>query len=202
NRHALVSVSPRGFPRRIGTWIATWTVADRPLATHRVRAISQRHFQRSLRVADTRFVVQSSKDVVSLVQQLPSLDGVSRAGPCFLVCSREPGMAGLCPFEVRVQSTGPELLPALPEQEILISDGPTMVVPGTLDAAAMNQVSAFELSVKGETLGLLPLSPVPVASFNSEGGFKPPPDFSWSLSAEEELNDRLNRLLDDRARPM
>ena len=29
DRQALVTVMPRGFPRRIGTWVATWTVADR-----------------------------------------------------------------------------------------------------------------------------------------------------------------------------
>lgn len=200
DRHALVSVSPRGFPRRIGAWIATWTVADQPLATHRIRAISQRHFQRSLRIADTRFIVQSAKDVVGLVQQLPSLDGVARVGPCFLVCSREPGMAGLCSFEVRAQATGAQAAAKLPEQEILITDGPTMVAPGTLEATAMNHINAFELLVKGETLGLLPLSPVPVAVFNNEGGFKTPPDFAWSMAAEEELNDRLTRLLEDRAR--
>ncbi len=200
DRHALVSVSPRGFPRRIGAWTATWTVAERPLATHRVRAISQRHFQRSLRIADTRFIVQSTKDKVSLSQQLPSLDGVSRVGPCFLVCSRESGMAGLGAFEVRVQTSGSAAPAGLPEQEVLITDGPTIVAPGTLEAAALNQISAFELLVKGESLGFLSLSPVPVATFNSEGGFKPPPDFSWSIAAEDELNDRLTRLLEDRSR--
>src|SRR5262249_23273972 len=56
NRHALVSVIPRRYPRRLGTWVATWLLGDRALATQRVRGISQRHFQRSLRISDTRFV--------------------------------------------------------------------------------------------------------------------------------------------------
>lgn len=200
DRQALVTVMPRGFPRRIGTWIATWTVADRPLATHRVRSISQRHFQRSLRIADTRFLIQSIKETVSLAQQIPSLDGVERVGPCFLVCSREPGMAGLCQFQVRVQTTGNGPAPQLPEQDVLITDGPTMVLPGTISAADMGQVNAFELTIKGEPLGLLPLSPIPIAGFTNEGGFKPPTDFSWSIAAEEELNDRLTRLLEERGR--
>jgi hypothetical protein len=200
DRQALVTVMPRGFPRRIGTWVATWTVADRPLATHRLRAISQRHFQRSLRITDTRFLVASTKDTVNLAQQLPSFDGVERVGPCFLVSSREPGMAGLCQLQVRAQAAGPNPPPQMPEQEVLITDGPTMVAPGTLSAADMAQVTAFELVLKGEPLGLLPLSPIPIAAFTSEGGFKPPPDFTWSVAAEEELNDRLTRLLEDRSR--
>src|SRR5947209_4254144 len=59
-RQALVTVVPRRYPRRIGTWVATWLLGNRPLpgGTQRVRGISQRHFQRSLRVSDTRFVGQ------------------------------------------------------------------------------------------------------------------------------------------------
>ena len=55
-----------------------------------------------------------------------------------------------------------------------------MVIPGTVNSADMAQVSAFELTIKGEPLGLLPLSPIPIAGFTNEGGFKPPADFeSW-----------------------
>ena len=31
------------------------------------------------------------------------------------------------------------------EEEVLITDGPTMFAPGTLDVADLNQVSGFEL---------------------------------------------------------
>src|ERR1700732_2180833 len=41
-RQAMVAIVPRRIPRRIGTWTATWVLADRPLATQRIRAISQR----------------------------------------------------------------------------------------------------------------------------------------------------------------
>ena len=38
-----------------------------------------------------------------------------------------------------------------------------------LDVADLGQVSAFELRLKNETLGVLSLSPVPVANFTAEG---------------------------------
>jgi hypothetical protein len=44
-------------------------------------------------------------------------------------------------------------------------------------------------------LGVLPLSPVPTATFTAEGGYKPPPEFTWSASAEDELSERLARLM-------
>jgi hypothetical protein len=197
-RQALVTVVPRKFPRRMGTWLATWTLADRPLATLRVRAISQRLFQRSLRIADTRFLVQSAKEGVSVRRQVPSLETGDRVGPCFLVSSREPGMAGLCTVQVRAQVAGAVQQPLLMEQEVLITDGPTPVAPGTLDANDLTQVGGFELRIKDNVLGVLSLSPAPAATFTSEGGFKPPDQFLWSAAAEEELNDRLSKLLDGR----
>jgi hypothetical protein len=87
------------------------------------------------------------------------------------------------------------------EQEVLITDGPTMVAPGTLDAGDLAQVSGFELSLNGkQPLGVLSMCPAPTANFNSEGGFKPPHDFTWSAAAEEEMNERLNRLLENRGK--
>ena len=49
-RQALVTVVPRRFPRRIGTWLATWMLGDQPPGhASASAAISQRAFQRSLR---------------------------------------------------------------------------------------------------------------------------------------------------------
>jgi hypothetical protein len=197
-RQALVTVVPRRFPRRIGTWSATWLVGDRPLITHQVRAISQRHFLRSLRLSDTRFVVQAGKDRVTLSRHLPPLPGIKRVGPCFLVSSREPGMAGLAKLQVRAQVSGAIQPPLLQEQEVLITDGPAVVAPGTLEAAEVSQVSAFEISSKLGPLGVLSLCPAPSASFTAEGGFKMPHDFTWTAAADEELNERLSRLLEGR----
>jgi hypothetical protein len=195
-RTALITVVPRKFPRRMGTWMVTWLQGDRPLNSQRIRAISRRHFLRSLRVSETRFVLQSAKGVVSLSRQLPPLEGPSRVGPCFLVCSREPGMAGLCRLHVRAQVPGVIQQPALQEQEVLITDGPTPVAPGTAEAAELRQVSAFELCVNSRVLHTLSLCPAPTAAFNNEGGFKAPLEFTWSPAAEEELNDRLNKLIE------
>jgi hypothetical protein len=90
--------------------------------------------------------------------------------------------------------------PLLQDKEVLITDGPTMVAPGTLAVADLGQVSGFELSVRGRTLGVLSLCPAPTAAFTSEGGFKPPHDFSWTAAAEEEMTERLNRLLDGKGK--
>ena len=44
-----------------------------------------------------------------VVRQMPA-DGVAKAGPCFFVASREPGMAGLAEFEIGVQVPGVDRL--------------------------------------------------------------------------------------------
>jgi hypothetical protein len=201
-RQALVTVSPKRYPHRRGTWTATWLLGDKPLATQRIRGISQREFLTSLRISDTRFVVQPQAAAVRLTRQAPSLEKGGRVGPCFLVSSAEPGMAGICRMQVKAQ--GPNLKadnaqpPLVLEQEVLITDGPTMVAPGTLDVADLAQVTGFELLLKGRALGMLSLQPAPTASFTGEGGFKAPQEFLWSSAAEEEMNERLNRLLEGR----
>ena len=200
-RQALVAVMPRRHPRRIGAWTATWLLGDRPLATQRLRAISQNHFRRSLRLSDTRFVIQEgAAGPVRLARQAPPLEKVNRLGPCFLVSSSEPGMAGLCPVRVVAQLPGAVQPPLLQEQEVLITDGPTMIAPGTLDAADLTQVSGFEISIRRRTLGVLSLCPAPTAAFTSEGGYKPPHDFTWTAAAEEEMTERLNRLLEGKTK--
>jgi hypothetical protein len=197
-RQALVSVVPKRHPRRLGTWTATWVLGNRALASQRVRGISQRQFQRSLRISDTRFVVQSPSGLVRLARQVPAVEKGVRVGPCFLVSSGEPGMAGQCRLQVAAQVPGTVRPPLLQEQEVLVTDGPTMVAPGTLDATDLAQVSGFELTVRGRALGVLSMCPAPTANFNGEGGFKAPHEFTWSAAAEEEMNERLNRLLENR----
>src|SRR5262249_11908663 len=143
-RQALVTVTPRRMSRRIGAWTATWKVGDRALASQRVRAVSLRTFERSLRVCETRFVVQS-KDGVTLQRHVPQLRDKDSVGPCFLIASREAGMAGLCTLHVSAQVPGAVQSPLLVDQELLISDGPAMFAPGTVEASELGQVSAFEL---------------------------------------------------------
>jgi len=198
-RQALVAVAPLRYPRRLGVWTAAWKVADRVLATQRIAGISQKQFERSLRISDSRFVLQDAQGTVSLARQLPAGEREGRVGPCFLIASSEAGMAGLCGLRVTAQVPGAIQPPLLLEQQALVTDGPTMVAPGTLEPPELAQVTAFELSVvKGRSLGTLPLCPAPSAAFNAEGGFKPPPDYSWTPAADEELLERLNRLFDGR----
>jgi hypothetical protein len=195
---ALLTVATPKQPRRLGTWTVTWMIGEHVLAQHKLRGISPRAFQRSLRISDTRFVVQPAGGACRLTRQPPPVDGRTRVGPCFLVASSEPGMAGLCQAQISAVVPGAVQPPLLLEQEVLITDGPAMVAPGTLDAGDLTQVSGFELRVAGRSLGLLPLCPVPAATFTSEGGFQSAPEYTWTSAAEEEMNDRLNRLLEGR----
>jgi hypothetical protein len=195
-RQALVTVSPRKFSRRMGSWTARWLLGDQVLASQRVRAISQALFQKSLRVSDTRFVAATPQGL-QLRRQVPAASETTRIGPCFLISSGEPGMAGLCTLQVTAQVAGPSRPPVLLEQQVLITDGPTAFAPGTVDVADLGQFGAFELRLKSQVLGVLSLCPVPVATFNAEGGFKAPADFAWTGAADEELNDRISRLTDN-----
>jgi len=197
DKQALVTVVPPSFPRRIGTWSVTWLIGDTVLASHRLHAISQRHFHRSLRVSDTRFAVLLKNNKTVLTRQLPPLDEIQWVRPCFLLNSREPGIAALCKLQVKSQMASRDSSVGL-EQELLVTDGPTWFAPGTEDASMLDQVTAFELCLRSETLGLLSLSPIPEAAFTGEGAFKPPGDFGWSVVADDELSERLGRLLERR----
>jgi hypothetical protein len=195
-RTALVTVVPSRYPRRIGTWTATWMVGENVLARQRIRGISQRAFQKSLRISDTRFVVQKEDGPFRLSLQPPAPEAKTRVGPCFLIASSEPGMAGLCKLQVSAQVPGAVQPPLLLEQQVRITDGPAVVAPGTLEASDLLQVTGFEISVAGRPLGSLSLRPVPEATFTGEGGFHAPPDYTWNAAAEEEMSDRLNRLIE------
>ncbi len=195
-RTALVTVVPSRYPRRMGTWTATWLVGEHVLARQRIRGISQRAFQQSLRISDTRFVLQKDDGPFQLTLQPPPMGAKTRVGPCFLIASSEPGMAGLCKLQVSAQVPGAVQPPLLLEQQVRITDGPAVVAPGTLEPSDLTQVTGFEISVAGRPLGSLSLRPVPEATFTSEGGFRPPPDYTWNAAAEEEMSDRLNRLIE------
>ena len=80
------------------------------------------------------------------------------------------------------------------EAEAVITDHPIPIVPVLFDATELGRVNGFELRLNGRLLGMASLRPVPAATVNAEGGFSPPPDFTWSAAAEDELADRLKRL--------
>ncbi len=200
SRQALFTVTPLRHPRKLGTWTASWLLAERELARQEVKGISLRHFQRSLRVSGTRYVLQGPNGAVSLARTLPPPEQRGRVGPCFLVCSREAGMAGVCTLRVAALVSGAVRPPLLWEQEVLVSDGPILVAPGTLEAAELAQVHAFDLTMQGRSLSQLPLTPAPAATFTSEGGFRAPGEFTWSSAADDELDRRLSQLLEERFR--
>ncbi len=195
-KEALVAAAPPKMPRRPGEWTISWMVGERLLNCQRVRALSAKAFVDSLRIVDTRFVIESEKSQLRLVRQLPPLNEIHKAGPCFLVSSKEAGMAGLANLQITAQVTGGLQAPPVMEHSVLLTDGPTLISPVLLDVAELVHVTAFELRHKKRALGSLPLSPVPLATLTGEGGFKPPSDFLWSNVAEEELLDRLAKLMD------
>jgi hypothetical protein len=204
SRQALITASlPR--PRRIGACLIRWMLGDRALAAHKIRGISKKQFLRSLRISSTRFALHRESGEISIVRSLPTrdgalaLEGITRLSPCFLVTSGETGMAGLATLQVRAQVAGAIQAPLIQEQELLITDGPIFFLPGTLegmlDASDVLKVQHFSLESPEGRLGLLPLSPAPTAHFNSEGGFEPADEFVWSSAAEEQLNEKLGKLL-------
>jgi hypothetical protein len=194
-REALVTAVAPKHPRRIGGWSVAWRVGDREVTSQRVQGIPAKRFELSLRVSDSRFVVADKAGGVKVVKPPPVLGEVARLGPCFLVASSEPGMAGVCRLQVHAAVSGEARPSLLMEQDVLVTDGPAVFAPGMLDAADLTRVTGFELRHKGRVLGVASLSPVPMAALNAEGGFKPPPDFAWSSAAEDELSDRLGRLM-------
>ena len=66
----------------------------------------------------------------------------------------------------------------------------------TLGADELSRIKHFTLETSGTVLGNLPLVPAPSADFTAEGGFAPLDDFLWSAAADEQLNERLGKLLD------
>jgi hypothetical protein len=193
-RQALITLVPTR-PRRSGTWTVQWLLGEHLLASVRLRAISKRQFLRSLRISATRFILQSDRDEISLVRTLPALHGIRRVGPCFLISSGEAGMAGLADVQVRVQVGDDEPAPLLHQQELLVTDGPVPLVPGTVNAADLAQVKHFSLESEEGVVGVMPLLPAPTARFDGEGAFAATEDFVWSSAAEEQLNERLSKLL-------
>jgi hypothetical protein len=189
SRQALVAAVPRKLPRKSGTWTVRWLVGGRELATTRARAISPAIARRSLQLVGTRFVIQDESGI-TLRRQAPAPAENVKVGPCFLIASSEPGLAASLPFEVSPIGPGDRWT-----HHVLVTDGPTAVTPGLIPAAALADITGFELRLRGRLLGTLPLHPMPNAKLTAEGGFIPPPDFSWSPAADEELSERLTKLM-------
>ena len=189
--------------RRTGEYTVSWQIGARTLHTHRLKAITKKHFLKGLRITATRFIVQKVGGDLEVVRSLPQrdgqpcLDGIARVGPYFYVCSAEAGMAGLASFTLTAVHDNPDGEPlTISQDEIVVTDGPTPILPATMPAADLLRVKQFVLATSEGTLGVLPLVPAPAADLTGEGGFAPLEEFLWSPAAEEQLNDRLGKLLD------
>jgi hypothetical protein len=189
----VTAVCPR-VPRAPGGWLVAWRAGGRVLAVDRTEVVPARPFEAGVRAVDVRFAVAGKDGVVRLVRQPPAPGTADRAGPCFAVAGAEPGAVGLCRLEVLAVTPGAGPPRRLAEREVLVTDAPTGFAPELLGAAELARVGGFELRLGGRVLGAASLSPVPPAALTAEGGFKPPPDFTWTAAAEEELQDRLRRL--------
>src|SRR5262249_17534795 len=88
-RSAVVTLVPRRYPRKRGAWTVSWRAGEKVIAQQRIIGISKRQFLNSLRISDTRFVVQREGSPIRLERLAPELDGSTRIGPCFLVSSSE-----------------------------------------------------------------------------------------------------------------
>jgi hypothetical protein len=191
-----LSVVLPSCPQRGGTCSVRWILGDRLLAQAELRVISPAAFQQSLYLAEGRFLSLGKEGAALFRHHLLARDDTNALRPCFLIASRELGMAGLCALEVRVQFRDPNRRPLLCKQEMLLTDRPSLCIPSLTAVADFQQIRAFELLSKGQLLGTLPVSPTPAAAFTSEGGFRAPADFDWTPFTEEELLDRLEKLLE------
>ncbi len=106
-------------------------------------------------------------------------------------------MAGLCTLSVHPRSAEGKPCPAIFQETILITDGPTVIAPGTLSSEELQPLSGFELRLKDQVIGYLSLLPAPTARFDGEGSFHAPQEYIWSSSAEHELKERMGKLVGD-----
>lgn len=192
-RSALVTVAMPARPRGRGTWSATWRVGDHVLTRHAVRAVGTATLERSLRLCEARYVVQEGHRLRVSSNFLTSAHPEVRVGPCFFVASSRRGLVGRGRLEIRVLAARGRGSSLLQEMTVLLGDTPTSLVAGTI--ADVAEAKGFELLAGGRSLGVLSLRPVPAAEFTTEGTFQPPPEFTWTQAAEDEITERLSRLL-------
>ena len=190
-------MTPLRKPRGSGRLIVRWTVAGESRFETPLQGLTLPAFRRSLRLSATRFLLEPREGAMPLARFAPpTLEGIERIGPVFLVTSGAEGMAAVAEFRVRVLDAVGGTVLEMPTQTVVLSDGPAVIAPGTLAKVDLENAYAFELLYGEHRLGLLSVAPVPSAAFDAEGGFAVPDgEFAWSPSAEEQLHDRLGRLL-------
>jgi len=187
----VTAIGPRPS-RRPGIWTVTWRVGSTVLATQQVRAVSRRLFFEPVQLIELRFDVGGR-----LRRTLPMPNESEVVRPVVVVASGEPGMAGLAAFRLIGAGPGIESHPLTPPTRALITDHPTSLVFDELDVKSLAAMTTLELRSRGVVIGSVSLSPRPTAQLTPEGGFEPMPDYAWTQSAEDELSERLGRLIDE-----
>jgi hypothetical protein len=189
-------------PRAVGVYEVAWHLGSRCLHRHKIAVVSRKTLVQSLRISATRFHVIRTDGTSETVRTLPTrdgqlaLDGIKQVAPIFFVCSSEPGMAGLVPFTLRAWIDDQPSAEAN-EDDVLVTDGPTPIALGISEAESLARTQHFTLAAGERVLGNLTPTPAPQADFSGEGGFAALDDFLWSPAAEELLNDRLGKLLNE-----
>ncbi|MBM3995478.1 MAG: hypothetical protein FJ303_15185 [Planctomycetes bacterium] len=189
-------------PRNVGNYEVSWHLRDKILLRVPFEIVSKKTLANSPRISATRFIVRHTDGTQQNVRALPTrdglliLDGISEVAPVFFVCSHKTGLAGIVPFALRIL-VGDLLSTIGIDEKVLITDGPTPIVLGTVSADALSRTKHFSLASGTKTLGNLAVLPAPATDFTGEGGFEPTDDFVWTAAAEEQLNERLGKLLGD-----
>lgn len=189
-RQALLSVYLPRWPEMTGTWSVRWLLAGRLLGCHELRVISAQALRQSLFVPKDQYLYQTT--------ETPSPDIAGRSNLLFRLATCEPGLAAVTPLEVQVHfQDGGRVVEAV-EEEVLVTDIPSLCQPVAVTVDDLQSIEAFELSSGGRYVGTIRRSPTPVAVLSSEGGFQPPPDYDWTAVTEAELNEHLSRLTTSR----
>jgi hypothetical protein len=187
----LTALGPR--PSRLSdSWTVTWRVGSTVLATQQVCAVSRRIFLESLRLIELRFDVGGR-----LRRTLPMPNEAAVVRPVVLVASCVPGIAGLAAFRLFGAGPGIDSHPLTPPTRALITDHPTSLVFDELGVKSLAAMTTLELRSRAVLIGSVSLSPRPTVQLTPEGGFEPMPDYAWTQSAEDELSERLGRLIDE-----
>jgi hypothetical protein len=173
-----------------------WSIAGQWRADSRLHPVTAESFRRSLVCVDCRYVMVDRDGVMASSRYFLVRDDVTQLGPCFLVASREPGIAAVHSFCVRIHYKDPDRRPDFVEQGVLITDGPSPFIPLMLSPEEFQRVASFDLFSDGEHLSQLALCTRDTATFTNEGGFTAPEDYPWTPTAEEELADHLRKLMD------
>jgi hypothetical protein len=185
-RQALLSAFLPRWPEMLGTWSVHWLLGGRLLGCHELRVISAQTLKQSLYVPKDQYLYQ--------MKDTGTGDAGGRTNLLFRLASSEPGLAAVTPLEVQVHCQDGSRVVEATEEEVLVTDIPSLCQPVAVSVVDLQNIEAFEVSSGGRFMGSVRRSPTPLAILTSEGGFQAPADYDWSAVTEAELNEHLSRL--------